>query len=146
MTDRIFELNTKNIEGIGTLGHFICPLGMPLAQSVEREWLNNEKNVSCIPAGTYELVWRDSAKHGRRLHVINENVNVGMDDSCLRTHCLIHVANYPREVEGCIGLGNKFMTEEYGVANSSQTVDWVESFIDRVYPDGKNMYLKITRG
>ena len=57
-------------------------------------WKNNERSISCIPEGRYELISRASDKfkqHYKLLDVVN------------RTFILIHPANDAmRELRGCI--------------------------------------------
>lgn len=81
-------------DSIGSFGNFdIADLKL---YTVERPWLNNQENISCIPAGIYNFVSFNSPKHGwiwKALYVPN------------RTNIEIHIANKPQEVEGCIGLG-----------------------------------------
>ena len=61
---------------------------------IELPWLNNRRNVSCIPEGTYILKARYSQKFGH--HLILENVKN-------RTLILIHPANDAlKELRGCI--------------------------------------------
>ena len=66
--------------------------------TIERPWLENQPNVSCIPAGPYEikLVWVDNERKLR------------LAGACIpseRTLINVEVANYASELEGCIGVG-----------------------------------------
>ena len=45
--------------------------GNHVAYSVELPWLGNERDVSCIPEGEYQLAYLESPKFGKRLHVID---------------------------------------------------------------------------
>ena len=76
----------------GTLGRISID-GLHVCYTVERPWQRNEKRVSCIPAGRYDLRWKESPKFGRRLHV---------EDVRGRTHILIHAGNYQCDTLGCI--------------------------------------------
>ena len=67
--------------------------------TLEREWLNNAHNISCIPQGGYICSIIDSPKHGYCYQV------TGVPD---RSNIEIHVANVMQEVEGCIALGKAF--------------------------------------
>jgi len=62
MTD--FLLVTNSIQGVGTFG-VMSFNGNQIAVTVECDWLNNEKNISCVPAGEYDLIWYQSLKFGR---------------------------------------------------------------------------------
>jgi hypothetical protein len=68
-------------------------------KTLELPWKNNEKMVSCIPAGKYTCVKRNSKKYGVHFHVTN------VPD---RDMILIHHGNYTSEILGCIlpGLGH----------------------------------------
>lgn len=64
--------------------------------SIEPSWLNNEKNVSCIPCGFYAVKKRYSLRYGWHFHVQNV-VN--------RTLILIHHGNFRSNTRGCIIVG-----------------------------------------
>ena len=81
--------------------------------TVERPWLNNEPNVSCIPLGEYEMDWRSSPRFGETWHI---------KDVPGRTHILIHVANFSKDVQGCIGLGMSLMGDQVAVSSSKDAV------------------------
>ena len=76
-------------------------------RTVEKPWKNNEQFVSCVPAGTYTLVPFNSPKHGSVLCLFNKEMGITVyeEPGCIRYSCLIHVANFPRDVVGCIGIG-----------------------------------------
>ena len=68
-------------------GHF-------LGFAIELPWLNNQRNVSCIPEGEYELKARFSPKFSHHLHIV---------DVTGRSLILLHPANNAkRELRGCI--------------------------------------------
>lgn len=65
-----------------------------LSHTIELPWRNNQKNISCIPEGTYMISTRYSKKFGN--HLLVENV------AC-RSLILLHPANNAKkELEGCI--------------------------------------------
>ena len=66
--------------------------------SLELPWKNNERQVSCIPAGKYKVIKRYSQKYGNHFHV---------QDVPARDMILIHAANFSRQLEGCIAVGRK---------------------------------------
>ena len=72
-------------------GEFVC-------FTVELPWRSNKKDVSCIPAGLYDLGYYSSPTKGSCLHVLN------VPD---RSYILFHKANYQRECEGCIFPGQR---------------------------------------
>ena len=65
-----------------------------LGFTIELPWLDNKRNISCIPEGSYELKARFSEKFKHHLHLVN------VKD---RNLILIHPANDAlKELEGCI--------------------------------------------
>lgn len=67
--------------------------------SLERGWLNNEKNISSIPTGVFECKFEYSPKFNTNLWEI-----YGVEG---RTECKFHVANFVSDLNGCIALGNR---------------------------------------
>lgn len=62
--------------------------------TIELPWLQNRRNVSCIPDGRYRLLSRYSPKHKLHLHVADVPGRHGI---------LVHPANHAkRELLGCI--------------------------------------------
>lgn len=85
--------------------------------TIERPWLDNKPNVSCIPVGKYDTGWRKSPRFGETWHI---------QDVTDRTYILIHAANFPKDVQGCIGLGTGLMGDRVAVSNSRKAVDRFE--------------------
>jgi len=69
------------------------------SQSLERGWLNNARNISCIPAGIYKLQLEWSPRFQQKLWEIYDVPN--------RRECKFHAANFWRQLNGCIALGKK---------------------------------------
>jgi|TARA_Y100000310_G_scaffold202996_1_gene203258 hypothetical protein len=82
--------------------------------TIERPWLDNQPNVSCIPTGTYPLERVDSPRFGPRMWQISRVPD--------RTHILIHVANTADNVMGCVGLGTGLYGDLAGVASSRNAI------------------------
>lgn len=69
-------------------------LKLVVCNTIELPWLQNQRNVSCIPEGRYELKLRTTAKRGQHLLVVNVKGRDGI---------LIHPANDAKtELHGCI--------------------------------------------
>ncbi|CAH6841467.1 conserved hypothetical protein [Vibrio chagasii] len=122
-------LRTKSIKGIGTFGELTLN-GELFLCTVEKEWANNKPYVSCIPAGDYDLVPHKSPKFGECYALVNPRVGVAIYGPSERTHCLIHIANFPHEVVGCIGVGESFHTGQWGVANSTKAMAKLMKLLD----------------
>jgi hypothetical protein len=71
----------------------------PFAVSLERPWKNNERGVSCIPAGVYECRRVTSPKFGDTFEV------TGVAG---RSEILIHKGNIDDDTHGCILIGEAF--------------------------------------
>lgn len=82
--------NSKVTLGIIILnGEFVCC-------TVERPWLDNIQNKSCIPCGIYLIEWGYSERFGESLR---------LRDVPGRSGILIHKANFAKELRGCIAPG-----------------------------------------
>ena len=77
-------------------------------KTLELSWKNNEKQVSCIPEGTYPVKIRYSKKYGTHLHIT---------DVPNRDLILIHFGNYAGsvneksgtpDIKGCVLVGEKY--------------------------------------
>ena len=103
----------------GTLG--VIKIADKKLFTIERPWLGNAQNVSCIPTGTYLTRWRESPRFGFTWE---------LQDVPDRTYILIHAANYPSNVQGCIGLGEGLMGDKIAVSNSRKAVKTFESLTE----------------
>ena len=74
----VLHMYTHNLVGLGTFG--TIDLGNRLIHTVEREWLNNEPMVSCIPAGTYDVKPNQSPKHGTTFILESDTLGVGLSN------------------------------------------------------------------
>jgi Family of unknown function (DUF5675) len=69
-------------------------LKLVVCNTIEIPWLHNQRNISCIPEGRYELKARVTQKRGQHLLVLNVKGRDGI---------LIHPANDAiKELRGCI--------------------------------------------
>jgi hypothetical protein len=77
--------------------------------TVEKPWFRNMPFKSCVPDGHYKLVPFSSPKYGNVLCMVDMDGEVTKykEVKSKRYACLIHVANYAKEVQGCIGLGKE---------------------------------------
>lgn len=65
-------------------------------RTLELPWKDNERRVSCIPEGEYEVIKHISPKFGECFWI---------QDVPNRSEILIHVSNYVRELLGCVAVG-----------------------------------------
>ena len=90
---RRIESTDQGVRGVMTIDGLACCL------TIERPWLDNQPNVSCIPAGTY-LCWRvQSSTFKKTFEVV---------DVPGRTHILLHPGNTMKQSKGCILPGSMF--------------------------------------
>lgn len=85
---------------------------IPLCVTVERPWLDNQKNASCIPPGVYKC----SPHNGAQFKDVWKLENVPG-----RSAILIHAGNTSSDVQGCIAVGQAFYNG--GISNSRMTMD-----------------------
>ena len=87
-------------------------------QTLERPWVPSTdgvcgtKGISCVPTGQYKLTPHNSEAHPKVWALVNTKLGVYHWDAdvpplCMlsRTVVLIHSANYPEELRGCIAVG-----------------------------------------
>ena len=90
--------------------------GERMCDTLENPWLNNKKNVSCIPRGEYKVRIRLPRESGTRdyIHLLVEDVEN-------RSYILFHIGNTPKDTSGCIlvGLGS----QQNAVNNSRLAMD-----------------------
>lgn len=84
-------------------------LDEPFCVTVEKPWLDNECNISCIPEGRYTIKVRTSPKFGEVYYLENIDLDVSLNGDTKRTYILIHPANFVQQLQGCIALGDQFM-------------------------------------
>ena len=115
-----------------TFGHLILPTGAHL-YTIERPWLDNEAFVSCIPEGTYPLEWDAT---GRIQDVPR------LMDTQPRTQINIHVANYARELHGCIAPGLGYDLGKRMVTDSTKAMALIMESMPSAWggmPDGEDL-------
>ena len=126
-----------SVPGMGTFGELKA--GDLALKTVEREWLNNRPLVSCVPDGVYRLEAHHSQKPfiGDTWALVNPDLGVYHydDPKAIRTAILIHVANHQEQLEGCIGVGDKFgavgsyNNMKWGVWNSKASMNKLKSVL-----------------
>lgn len=84
----------------GTHGHIEDENAKVLCYTIERPWLNNAEDESCIPEGTYLC----------SPHVKSNNMQLCWELQNVpgRTGILIHTGNTEGDSEGCIIIGLMF--------------------------------------
>ena len=104
----------------GTFGKIVFP--DKVLFTVEREWKDNIPNESCIPNGEYECRLQYFNRGGYQTIEVCNVPN--------RSNILFHIANFPSELNGCIGLGEEIGTiftvkgPKLGVKNSRKAFEY----------------------
>ena len=105
----------------GTFGVFIVD-GEPVAVTCENLWVNNNRLISCIPDGKYEVSKFSGTKYKNvwQLH-----------DVPSRSAILIHNGNLETDTEGCILAGESFANFNglRGIANSVKTIGMLRNLL-----------------
>lgn len=83
---------------LGNLFIFDGPTLLFKCKSLEPAWKDNEKGISAVPKGEYIIRFEYSPKFDRYLWELK-----GVPG---RSEIKIHVANYYRQLEGCIAVGD----------------------------------------
>ena len=116
------EFNLVRVSSIkdGVFG-VLMDWNVPFAVTLEREWLDNRKNISCIPNGNYTCRRVDSPKFGDTFEVTNV-LN--------RSEILFHKGNIMMDSHGCIILGEQYepVMGKNGVVSSGKAF---EEFLKR---------------
>jgi len=120
---KIITLNRIISSDEGVLG-LLHINGKPIAVTLERPWQENKAFESCVPFGLYPLTRIESSKAFKYPHYLLE----GVPD---RTFIKIHVANYPSELHGCIGVGSYFANGAIAVCKSRKAMDHTMWSLDR---------------
>ncbi len=127
----------------GTFSTLFDSNGNELCKMVEREWDNNKRNKSCVPIGTYDLLPHVSPKYGNCYALSCPELGVTVQGNSQRTHCLIHSANLPEQLEGCLAPGISFgvVNGKWAVVNSKTALTRLMALLG-----GKPATLHITNG
>lgn len=93
--------------------------------TLERQWLDNQPNISCIPDGTYRAVVSYSPRFGRRLYLLCAVPN--------RSGIRIHPANLASQLNGCVALGERlgYLDNKKAILMSAPAVRALEDFTGR---------------
>lgn len=118
MSRATIQLQRFAYSPMGTFGKIIAPSGFSCF-TVERPWMGNRQNISCIPEGRYVL--------RKRYSPVVERTSGGeftegwqVTEVPERTFIMLHPGNHMEHVEGCIapGLHLGFIQEKWAVTSS----------------------------
>ena len=120
-----------------TLGELFLN-GVRICDTLENPWLDNIRNISCIPEGEYDVRLRYPRESGTRdyLHLLVK----GVPD---RTYILFHIGNRPSDTSGCILVG--LSSSQDFVNNSKDAMDLLMKEIINLGGTNINLIIKKKR-
>lgn len=152
MSGRIVLTRFREVPDQGIIGRFVLPNGISF-YSMEQNWRNNAKGISCVPEGRYQLYLMNSPRFGPTAHLYGPPYEVYLQQDDVpaalakagrgRSHVLIHAANLAHELQGCIALGksqghlysNKLGRRCQAILSSKLAIDsfyqWFEALNER---------------
>ena len=69
---------------------------------MEREWMQNLTNVSCVPPGLYDLVPHSSERYPSTWALVGDTVSHYPEPGIPRSTCVLHRASRPNQLKGCL--------------------------------------------
>ena len=109
--------------------------GERLCDTLENPWLDNQRNISCIPEGEYPVRIRLPRESATRdyIHLLVKDVKD-------RDYILFHIGNTAKDTSGCIlvGLGS----QQNVVNNSRLAMDLLMKEIINLGAENINLIIK----
>ena len=119
---------------VSTIGNLYLN-GEWLCDTLELPYLDNQRSISCIPAGEYKVRIRTAQESSSRnyLHLLIEDVKD-------RKYILVHIGNFPKDTRGCIlvGIGH----QQDFVSNSTLAMDLLMKEIINLGGTNINLIIK----
>jgi len=109
--------------------------GERFCDTLENPWLDNQRNISCIPAGEYPVRLRYPRESATR-----EYLHLLVQDVPNRDYILFHRGNFPKDTSGCILVGQG--TQQDVVNNSTLAMDLVMKEILNLGGTNINLIIK----
>jgi len=85
----------------------------PHFYTLEQNWENNNRNVSCIPGDEYSMVLYYSERHGRTYKIMGVPMRDGI---------IFHSGNTSKDTKGCVLLGLRYDKSERMVTSSKKAM------------------------
>tara|TARA_R110002012_G_scaffold1170_7_gene4903 strand:+ start:1198 stop:1644 length:447 start_codon:yes stop_codon:yes gene_type:complete len=108
--------------------------GEEFCDTLELPWKDNQRSVSCIPAGNYEARIRLAKESGSR-----DYKHLLVKDVPNRSYILVHIGNTTKDTKGCILVGQS--RKQHFVGNSTLAMDLLIKEI--IHLGGENIKLII---
>lgn len=104
----------------GTFGVWLIDY-KPYFVTLELPWKDNQKGVSCIPAGTYKATKVFSEHFQRQVYLLANVPN--------RDAVEIHIGNTVKDIRGCIIVGMEYNMTDYAITSSGVAFDKLMSLM-----------------
>ena len=100
---------------VSTMGKLFLN-GEEFCDTLELPWKQNERSISCIPAGEYDARLRLPRESATR-----EYIHLLVKDVPNRSYILVHIGNTTADTKGCILVGQS--RKQHFVGNSTLAMD-----------------------
>jgi hypothetical protein len=100
---------------VSTMGKLFLN-GEEFCDTLELPWKQNQRSISCIPAGQYDARLRLPRESATR-----EYIHLLVKDVPNRSYILIHIGNTTKDTQGCILVGQS--RKQHFVGNSTLAMD-----------------------
>jgi hypothetical protein len=117
-----------------TLGIIVDEKESVLVKTLELPYEDNQKEISCIPEGTYKITEHLSPKFGNCLKI---------NDVPDRTDILIHCGNWIHDTKGCILVGTSYQFDDYDIENGITLLSSKDALKILMNYVGKECMLKV---
>ena len=109
--------------------------GERICDTLENPWVDNQRNISCIPEGVYKVRLRLPRESGTR-----EYIHLLVKDVPNRDWILLHRGNTAKDTSGCILVG--IGTEQDVVHNSTLAMDLLIKEVIHLGGENINLIIK----
>ena len=109
--------------------------GERFCDTLENPWLDNQRNISCIPEGEYKVRLRLPRESATR-----DYIHLLVQDVPNRDYILFHIGNTAKDTRGCILVGQG--SEQDVVYNSQLAMDLVIKEILNLGGENINLIIK----
>jgi len=141
LTNKLTEVKGVNLliirdtfTDISTIGRLFIN-GESFCDTLENPYINNERNISCIPEGQYKVRLRLPRESATR-----EYLHLLVQDVPNRDWILFHRGNTAKDTSGCILVGNG--RQQDAVENSRLAMDLVIKEILNLGGENINLIIK----
>ena len=109
--------------------------GEMFCYTLELPYLDNQRSISCIPAGEYKVRLRTAKESSTRdyLHLLVQDVEG-------RSYILVHIGNFPKDTKGCILVGQSRQQDR--VNNSRLAMDLIVKEVLNLGGENINLIIK----